>query len=39
MDFGANKTPVEVIEEVEVLVLETFILMLMRSGTKSHGRN
>ena len=41
MDFGVNKTPVEVIKEgmLEVLILETFILMLMRSCAKSHGKN
>ena len=39
MDFGANKTPVEVIKESAFGGLETFILMLMRSGTKSHGKN
>ena len=41
MDFGINKTPVEVTKEgaLEVLILETFILTLMGSGTKSHGKN
>ena len=31
MKFGANKTPIEVIKEgaFEVLILETFILVLM----------
>ena len=41
MDFGTNKTPAEVIKEgaLEVLILETFILALIRSGTKNHGKN
>ena len=41
MDFGANKTPVEAIKEggLEVLILETFILVLMENGTKNHGKN
>ena len=34
MDFGANKTPIEVI-----LILETFILVLMGSGAKNCGKN
>ena len=40
MDFGANKTPVEVIKEGTFgeHILETFILALMESGTKSHGK-
>ena len=41
MDFSVNKTPIEVIKEVRlvVLILETFILVLMGSGTKNHGKN
>ena len=41
MDFGANKTPIEVIKEgaLEVLILEAFILVLMGSCTKSHGKS
>ena len=41
MGFCANKTPVEVIKEgvLEVLILETFILVLLERGTKSHGKN
>ena len=41
MDFGANKTPVEVIKEdiQKKLVLETFILTLMKNGTENHGKN
>ena len=37
MDFGA-KAPIEVISKV-ALEVETFILMLMESGTKSHRKN
>ena len=33
MNFSPNKIP------IEVLNLETFILVLMRSGTKTHGKN
>ena len=41
MDFGANKTPVEVIKEGAFggTYFETFILVLMVSGTKNHGKN
>ena len=41
MDFGVNKTPVEVIKKVhlEELILETFILVLMARGTENHGKN
>ena len=40
MDFGTNKMTVEVIKEgVLEIILETFILVLMESGTKSHGKN
>ena len=41
MDFGANKTPVEVIGEgaLDVLISETFILILMGSGAKNHGKS
>ena len=40
MDFEANKKPTEITREVrlEVLTLETFILALMDSGTKSRGK-
>ena len=34
MDFGANKKV-----RLKVLILETFILALMGSGTKNHGKN
>ena len=33
MDFGANKTP------VEIIIPETFILVLMVNGIESHGKN
>ena len=41
MDFGANKTPVEVIKKVhlEKLILEKFTLVSTVSGIKSHGKN
>ena len=41
MDFSPNKTPIEVIKEgvLVVLILETFVLVLMRSCTKIHGKN
>ena len=41
MDFSPNKTPIEIIKKVllVVLILETFILVLMKSGTKIHGNN
>ena len=41
IDFGANKTPVEVTKEgtLEELFLETFILVLMVNVTESHGKN
>ena len=43
MNFSANKTPVEVIKEgikahMEVLILETFNLVLLKSATKNHGK-
>ena len=41
MDFGANKTPVEVIkkEPLEKLTLDIFILILMVNDLESHGKN
>ena len=41
MNFSPNKTPIEIIKEgaFVVLILETFILVLMRNGTKIHGKN
>ena len=41
MEFSPNKKLIEVIKEggLEVLILETFILVLLESGTKNHGKN
>ena len=41
MNFGANKTPVEVIKEgtFGVLISETLILVLVESGTENYGKN
>ena len=41
VDFGSNKTSVEIIKEVllEELILETFISVLMINCTKTHGKN
>ena len=41
MKFVANKTLVEVIKEGDlvVLILETFILILMESGTENREKN
>ena len=41
MDFGANKKPVEVIKKARLKghILQIFILVLMKNGTKSHGKN
>ena len=41
MKFSPNKTQIEIIKKVHlvVLILETFILVLMKSGTKIHGKN
>ena len=41
MNFGTNKTPIEVIKEGAFggTYLQTFILVLMKSGTKNHGKN
>ena len=41
MDFSPNKKPVEIIKKIrlEVNILETFIIVLMRSDTKNHGKN
>ena len=37
MDFSLNKTPIEIIKEgaLVVLILETFILTLMKNGIKT----
>ena len=41
MNFSPNKTPIEMIKKVhlEVLILQTFILVLMKNGTSIHGKN
>ena len=41
MDLGANKTPIEELGKVclGALILETFIVVLLKSGKKNHGRN
>ena len=41
MDFSPNKAPIEIIQKLHlvVLILETFILVLMKSVTKIHGKN
>ena len=41
MDFGTNKMPVEELKKVRlaVLILETFILVLLESGTENHEKN
>ena len=40
MDFGANKTPLEMIKEGAFWrYLFSFIPMLMKRGTESHGKN
>ena len=41
MDFSPNKTPIEIIKKVllVVLILETFILILIKNGTNIHGKN
>ena len=41
MDVSPNKKPIEVINKVrlEVLILETFILVFMESGTENRRKN
>ena len=41
MKFSPNKIPIEIIKGgySVVLILETSILVLMRSGTKIYGKN
>ena len=41
MDFSQNKIPIEIIKKVllVVLILETFILILIKNGIKIHGKN
>ena len=41
MNFSPNKTPTEIIKDgtLSVLILETLILILIKSGTEIHGNN
>ena len=41
MNFSPNKTPIETIKEGAFggTILERFILVLMKSGRKIHGKN
>ena len=41
MNVSPNKTPIELIREGAFggTYLETFVLILMKSGTKIHGKN
>ena len=41
MNFSPNKTPIEIIKNalLVVLILEMFILMLIKNGTKMQGKN
>ena len=41
MNISPNETAIEIIKEVAfgVLILEAFILVLMKNGTKIHGKN
>ena len=42
MNFSLNKAPIEIIKEGPfggTYFLETFILVLMKSGKKIHGKN
>ena len=41
MDFSPNKTQIEIIKEgvLVVLILEIFILILIKNGIKTHGKN
>ena len=41
MDFNPNKTPIEIIKKVllVVLILEMFILILIKNGIEIHGKN
>ena len=41
MDFNPNKTPIEIIKKahLEALILETFTLVLIKTGTKIHRKN
>ena len=41
MEFNLNKSPIEIIKRVNlvVLILETFIMVLMENGTKINVKN
>ena len=41
MNFSPNKTPAQIIKEgaLAVLILEMFILILIKNGIKIHGKN
>ena len=41
MDFSPNKTPIKIINKVllVVVILEMFILILIKNGTKIDGKN
>ena len=41
MDLSANKTPIEELGKVclGALILDTFIVVLLKSDTKNNGRN
>ena len=40
MNVNPNKTPIEIIKLIlVVLILETFILILIKNGTQIHGKN
>ena len=41
MDFSPNKTPIEITKNVllVVLILEMFLLILIKNGIKIHGKN
>ena len=41
MDFNPNKTQIQIIKEgaLVVLILEMFILLLIKNGIKIHGKN
>ena len=41
MDFSPNKTPIEIIKKVllVVLIIEMFILILIENGIKIHEKN
>ena len=41
MNFSSNKTPAQIIKvgALAVLILEMFILILIKNGIKIHGKN